>query len=210
MKEYPDKYFDLAIVDPPYGIGDFCMKTSGGSVKGECKSMPVKWNNNIPGQEYFADLRRVSKKQIIWGANYYNSFEQGGALVWYKNIGHKNLSQCEIASLSFKASVDYVEFKKLTGFCSKEEFIHPCQKPLYIYEYCLKNYAKEGDLILDTHVGSASSLIACDKMGFNYVGYELDTDYYNDAVKRIAESRLQTDLFKSEPEEQTEQENIFE
>jgi len=196
MKEYPDNHFDLAIVDPPYGIGDFYMKTSGGIVKGKCNSMPVEWNDNIPGLDYFSELKRVSKKRIIWGANYYNTFDPGGALVWYKNIGHKSLSQCEIASLSFKRSVDYYEFKKLGGFCSKEIYIHPCQKPVEIYIYCLNNYAKPGNLILDTHVGSASSLIACEKMDFNYVGYELDTDYYNAAQQRLKEFRMQTDLFK--------------
>jgi len=134
LEKFDDNHFNLAIVDPPYGIGDFSMKTSGGSVKGKCGSMLVVWNDNIPNLEYFSELKRVSKKRIIWGANYYNTFDPGGALVWYKNIGHKNLSQCEIASLSFKRSVDYYEFKKLTGFCSKEIYIHPCQKPVELMQ----------------------------------------------------------------------------
>jgi len=143
MKQFPDKFFDLAIVDPPYGVGDFNMKTGAGIYKPgtKCNTLPVEWNNDIPQKEYFNELIRVSEKRIIWGANYYNCFDPGGALIWYKNIGHKKLSQCEIASISWQKRVDYFEFKKLTGFLAPEKYIHPCQKPLALYRWILQQYA---------------------------------------------------------------------
>jgi len=198
MKEYPDNHFNLAIVDPPYGIGDVFIPVSTGikPCKIERTHKVMEWDNEKPTAEYFAELRRVSKKQIIWGANYFNCFNDGGALVWYKNNGAPSLSQCEISSLSFKKSVDYVFIQVLGGFVQKNKPIHPTQKPIALYIWLLNNYAKQGDLILDTHVGSASSLIACEKMGFDYVGYEIDIDYYNDAQQRLKEFRMQTDLFR--------------
>jgi len=144
------------------------------------------WNDTIPKFDYFKELKRVSKRSIIWGANYYNVFNKGGALVWYKNPGFiSQLSQCEIAALSWKKQIDYVHIKKLTGFLAPIKYIHPCEKPIALYKWLLKNYAKEGNIILDTHVGSASSLIACIDLEYKYIGFELDKDYYNDAVKRI-------------------------
>jgi len=200
MKEFPDKYFDLAIVDPPFGIGDFQMKTHAGKYKPKTKVdvMPVNWNDGIPNKNYFNELVRVSKNQIVWGANYYNCFSKsGGAIVWYKNVGHSSLSDCEIASASFQKKVDYVYIQKLTGFVSTEDRIHPCQKPIKLYRWLLQNYAKQGDKILDTHVGSASSLIAFEKEGFDYVGFELDEDYFRDATKRLKQARITTiDMFK--------------
>ena len=192
MKEIHDNYFDLAIVDPPYGIGDFLMHYGAGVYK---PHSPIErryagahtdWNNEIPASKYFDELRRVSKDQVIWGANYYNCFSaNGGALVWWKNTGHTSLSQCEIASVSKQKKVDYFAFKPLNGFLRKEERIHPCQKPIEVYKYCLQNYAKEGDKILDTHVGSGSSIIACIDMGFDYMGFEIDADYYAAMQNRI-------------------------
>ena len=107
-------------------------------------------------------------------------------MIWYKKPGLiSQQSQCEIASLSWKKQVDYIYLRKPNGFLAPIEYIHPCEKPIPLYKRLLHDYAKEGDLILDTHVGSASSLIACEDMGFKYVGYELDKDYYNDAMKRL-------------------------
>ena len=195
MAEYPDKHFELAIVDPPYGIGDFCMYSSGGEVKGPCKKQQVTWNNSIPDEKYFNELRRVSKKQIIWGSNYYNCFSQlGGAVIWYKNVGHSNLSDCEIASVSWQKKVDYVYIQKLTGFVADEVRIHPCQKPTKLYRWLLENYAKPGDKILDTHLGSGSIAIACHYMGFDLTACELDKDYYEAAMKRIEQETAQLSL----------------
>ena len=193
MKQIPDKYFELAIVDPPYGIGNFVQIT--GNVRGE----KVTWNDQIPSQEYFNELKRVSKEQIIWGANYYNCFnDKGGAIVWYKQVPpESNLSECEIASYSRLKRVGYIHLKwQNINRC--EETIHPCQKPVALYEWLLNNYAKQGDKILDTHVGSASSLIACYNLGFDYMGFELDEDYYNAATRRLEARKNQLDIFHLE------------
>jgi site-specific DNA-methyltransferase (adenine-specific) len=186
MKQFPDKYFELAIVDPPYGIGNF-VQTSG-NVRGTA----VTWNDNIPPKEYFDELKRVSKERIIWGANYYNCFEEkGGAIVWYKHQPPQtNLSECEIASYSRVKRVGYVDMF-WTNIHRQEETIHPCQKPVALYKWLLMNYAKQGDKILDTHVGSASSLLACYDMGFDYIGFEIDKDYYEMAQKRIEDNKAQ-------------------
>lgn len=198
MARYPDNYFDLAIVDPPYGIGDTFIGFSSGEKKGKLKRVhkEIKWDDNIPSKEYFAELKRVSKKQIIWGANYFNSFNKdGGALVWYKNRGGNTLSQCEIASVSGQKKVDYVAIQILTGFVSNEERIHPTQKPVALYKWLLDKYAKEGNKILDTHLGSMSIAIACHDYGFELVGCELDPDYYNAGIKRIINHTNQQKLF---------------
>ena len=197
MARYPDKYFDLAIVDPPYGIGDVFIPVSTGSkpCKIERTHKVMDWDNEIPTAEYFEQLKRVSKKQIIWGANYFNCFETGGALIWYKNNGAPTLSQCEIASLSFKKSVDYVFIQQLGGFVQKNKPIHPTQKPVALYKWLLSNYAKQGDKILDTHLGSGSSRIAAYEMGFDFTAFELDTEYFEAQEKRykahIAQLKLE-------------------
>ena len=188
MAQMPDKSFDLAIVDPPYGIGDTFIGFSSGAKKGKLERVhkEMKWDDNIPSEEYFAELKRVSKKQIIWGANYFNSFNnEGGALVWHKNRGGNTLSQCEIASVSGQKKVDYAAIQILTGFVADEERIHPTQKPVKLYIWVLKNYAKPGDRILDTHLGSQSSRIAAHNGGFDFTGFELDEDYFRDGNKRF-------------------------
>jgi len=197
MARYPDKYFDLAIVDPPYGIGDVFIPVSTGAkpCKIERTHKIMEWDNKIPTKEYFEELKRVSKKQIIWGGNYFNCFENGGALVWYKNNGAPTLSQCEIASLSFKKSVDYVFIQQLGGFVQKNKPIHPTQKPVALYKWLLDKYAKQGDKILDTHLGSGSIAIACHDYGFDLTACELDKDYFDAAMKRISQHQAQTKLF---------------
>lgn len=177
MKRYPDKYFDLAIVDPPYGIGNFSQS--------DAVHRDVKWNDSIPSTEYFQELKRVSRRRIIWGANYYNCFEGGnGAIVWYKNVGHPDMSHCEIASVSWQVRVGFI-WINWSGGIKSQRSIHPCEKPVDLYKWTLSNYDKPGDLILDTHVGSASSLIACHDMGFDAVGFELDADYYRASKQRL-------------------------
>jgi len=149
MKEMSDNQFDLAIVDPPYGIGNFVQQT------GNKRGKKVNWNDKIPNTEYFTELERVSKEQIIWGANYYNCFNnKGGAIIWNKGVKREtNFSVCEIASYSRLKRVDYIEIK-WQNLNRDEKTIHPCQKPVKLYEWLLMNYAKEGDKILDTHLGS--------------------------------------------------------
>lgn len=193
MRKMPEGFFNLAIVDPPYGIGDFNMQTSIGNKRGTRKILKVDWNDTTPSPEYFKELRRVSKKQIVWGANYYNCFGPGGGLVWWKNIGHPNMSQCEIASCSFQKKVDYVHIPWASGFY-REKFgptIHPCQKPVDLYAWCLNMYAKQGDSILDTHLGSGSIAIACYDMGFHLTAFEINKDYYEAAVKRLENHKRQ-------------------
>jgi len=205
MKNYSDNHFDLAIVDPPYGIGNFNPTTILKNKKRiKVKSLPVTWNNETPGEEYFTELKRISKKQIIFGANYYNCFEKGGALIWYKGKKQDIFSKCEIVSLSFQQKVDYIEIQWQSGWSrnSREKNyngIHPTQKPIKLYQWLLQNYATKGDLILDTHVGSASSLIACEMEGFDCVGFELDKDYYQAAQERLSNFRNQLNMFRDYP-----------
>jgi len=194
MRDMPDKAFDLAICDPPYGIGNFIRPDSRG--KKVRRSYPlVTWNNQTPLDDYFNELRRVSKNQIIWGANYYNCFDdKGGTIVWDKGNNHPDMSRCEIASNSIKRTVDYFRLFH-AGFTDKNR-IHPCQKPILLYSWLLKSYAKAGDTILDTHLGSGSSRIAAYQMGFDFTGYELDKDYYEAQGKRFQLAIQQQSLFQ--------------
>jgi site-specific DNA-methyltransferase (adenine-specific) len=201
MRQMPDKYFELAIVDPPYGIGKFtCDAHTDGRTGRRIKNSKqytddYTWNAETPSKEYFNELRRVSRDRIIWGANYYNCFENGnGALVWYKGPMTKTISHCEIASLSMQTKVSYVHIDWQSGFfreMKEGQQIHPCQKPADLYRWVLRNYAKPGDKILDTHMGSGSSIIACYDMGFQYMAFEIDKDYYDAATKRINEHKAQ-------------------
>ena len=200
MKTLPDNYFDLAIVDPPYGIGVDGQKQSinNKNPKANRKAHDFKgWDNEIPPPEYFAELERISTDRIIWGANYYNSFNKnGGAIVWWKRVPpESNLSECEIASYSRLKRVAFVDliWQNITN--KGEATIHPCQKPVKLYEWILTNYAKPGQTIFDSHMGSGSSEIECNNLGFEYVGCELDTDYYEAACKRIAHHASQKRLF---------------
>lgn len=190
MARYEDNYFDLAIVDPPYGIGNWVQQT------GNKRGKEVDWNNSIPNKQYFKELERVSREQIIWGANYYNCFNnKGGAIIWDKGVKREtNFSVCEIASYSRLKRVDYVKIK-WQNLNRTEITIHPCQKPIALYEWLLMNYAKEGDKILDTHLGSGSIAIACHNLGFNITACELDKEYYEAAIKRIEQHKQQIRMF---------------
>jgi len=196
MARYPDKYFDLAIVDPPYGIGE-----DGDKIK-EYNSKPCdawkgrkpkeynkkNWDNATPNKEYFLELQRVSVNQIIWGGNYFSDMlnPTGSWVVWDKQVVMPTFSDGEMAWCSMKNSLKIARFL-WAGYrkCEETERFHPTQKPVALYKWLLKNYAKPGDLILDTHVGSASSLIACYDMGFDAVGFELDADYYKASKQRL-------------------------
>jgi len=187
MARYKDNHFDLAIVDPPYGIGNFSQS--------DARHKTVNWNDSIPKLEYFKELIRVSKKRIIWGANYYNCFELGnGAICWWKNVGHPNMSHCEIASVSGQKKVDYYH-QNWSGGVRRLKTIHPCEKPIKLYEWLLMNYASEDDKILDTHLGSGSIAIACHNLKFDLTACELDSDYYNAAMKRIIQHKQQIRIF---------------
>ena len=181
MKLFPDKYFDLAIVDPPYGIN---INHNMGRRKGDKASeyKKVRWDNEIPTEKYFSELERVSKHRIIWGANYYRMPPSKCFVVWRKPQISEGMSfsMLEYAWASFDSTA-----KEWIGMSNEMNRIHPTQKPVALYKWLLKNYAKEGDLILDTHVGSASSLIACHDMGFDAVGFELDPDYYKASKQRL-------------------------
>lgn len=192
MARYPDKYFDLAIVDPPYGVGNFTQSDR------KTKYGDYGWNSNIPTPKYFQELIRVSKRRIIWGANYYNCFgEDGGAVIWNKHNPHPSMSRCEIASLSFQKKVDYISIPHY-GFVGSHDSFHPCGKPVNLYKHLIKNYAKTGDKVLDTHLGSGSSRIAAYKLGFDFYGWEIDEFYFTEQEKRFKQEIAQP-LFEITP-----------
>ena len=191
MKEMSNNQFDLAIVDPPYGI----------NVKTRVFDDGKNWDNNIPSKEYFDELFRVSKNQIIWGANYFLDYLKATPcyLVWDKKMTEKHLmSMSELAWTSFQTK--NLIFKQPPvgdrGFYNIDgKRIHPTQKSIKLYEWLLINYAKEGDTILDTHLGSGSIAIACHNLGYDLIGYEIDKDYYNSAIKRIEQHKSQIRMF---------------
>jgi site-specific DNA-methyltransferase (adenine-specific) len=201
MKRYPDNYFDLAIVDPPYGINMDGGKIGGDNL-GKAKKYSVKnWDEKPPNNMYFQELMRVSNNQIIWGANHFISeipFNSSCWIVWDK-LNSGGFADCELAWTSFQTAVRKFEFRwngMIQGdMRNKEIRIHPTQKPVALYKWLLKNYAKQGDKILDTHGGSMSSAIACYDMGFDLVITELDKDYYEQALKRFNNHTAQCTLF---------------
>jgi site-specific DNA-methyltransferase (adenine-specific) len=191
MARYPDKYFDLAIVDPPYGIG-------GGS---NTKKMNVEWDNKIPSKKYFKELIRVSKNQIIWGGNYMSAnipFNSKHTIIWDKQNGDSFMSDGEIAFTSFnKQTTVFYRLFWMSNMMKAEEkpLIHPTQKPVALYKWLLNKYAKQGDKILDTHLGSGSIAIACHDYGFDLTACELDKEYFDKAMERINNHKAQTKLF---------------
>ena len=204
MKEIPDNYFELAIVDPPYGIGENGdrNKTRGNWAKPKDYKSFAGGDIESPSVEYFNELRRVSKNQIIWGANHFISkipFDSPSWVVWNKENGNNDFADCELAYTSFNTAVRKFSFRwsgMLQGdMKNKENRIHPTQKPVALYKWLLNNYAKEGDKILDTHLGSGSSIIACHDLGFEYMAFELDKDYYEKAVERIEKHKSQISIF---------------
>jgi site-specific DNA-methyltransferase (adenine-specific) len=195
MARYPDKYFDLAIVDPPYGIGYDGANSSSGSHGGRKAHEWKGWDTSIPSEEYFKELFRVSKNQIIWGANYFTKYlpSSMGWIVWRKDRGNFSSSDAELAFSSFQRALR--EYTKNPLVLVREGgTIHPTQKPICLYKWILSKYAKEGDKILDTHLGSGSIAIACHDMGFDLTACELDTDYYNAAIKRLTDHQKQLKL----------------
>jgi len=192
MARYPDKYFDLAIVDPPYGLGN--RTTKGGATKNsQVRFKEHEWDDEIPNNEYFIELFRVSKKQIVWGGNYFPYLWKNacrGLITWDKMVYIPTMSQVEFAWYSDDKLPQLVKINN-----NDINRFHPTQKPVKLYEWLLMNYAKEGDKILDTHLGSGSIAIACHNLGFQLTACELDKDYYEAAMKRLEQHKQQLTIF---------------
>ena len=197
MGRYEDNHFDLAIVDPPYGIG--ASKGIGKYSQQKYGKDDKTWDNQTPTNEYFKELFRVSKHQIVCGANYFveHLYSTKSFICWVKNNPAPTFAQAEYlwTSTDINAKV-YDSGKQIIHQIQKDGgSIHPTQKPVSLYKWLLKNYANEGDKILDTHLGSGSIAIACHDLGFDLTACELDTDYFNAAMKRIEDHKKQLTLF---------------
>lgn len=211
MREFPDKYFDLAVVDPPYGIGFGAFNRTNTDASGNRykanKYKQDNWDNGIPSNSYFIELERVSKNQIVWGGNYFPYLWQNGCkgfIFWNKGNPVPNFSDGELAWTSFNKVARQLDFRYYGGLEGKSTSpikIHPTQKPVFLYQWVLTNYAKNGDKILDTHLGSGSSRIAAYKMGFDFWGYELDVDYFQAQEKRFM-TAIDEPLFNKQTPEQ--------
>jgi len=191
MSRYPDKYFDLAIVDPPYGINAGKMTMGSGKHnfnKGK------DWDSSIPNDDYFNELFRVSKHQIIWGGNYFPLPLNNNWLIWDKLNPNLSFSEAELAWCSINKNIRI--FKRYSAMEDEDgKKQHPTQKPVKLYKWILDKYAKEGDKILDTHLGSGSIAIACHDYGFDLTACELDKEYFDKAMQRINNHKLQQKLF---------------
>jgi site-specific DNA-methyltransferase (adenine-specific) len=214
LPSYPDNYFDLAIVDPPFGIGeDGGRSASRGKLAKAGNYISKDWDSKPPSKAYFRELMRVSKNQIIWGANHFISripFDSSCWIVWDKMNDGTDFADYELAWTSFDTAVRQLRFMWRGMMQGKsvasggnfrgdnknnEQRIHPTQKPEALYRWLLSNYARHGMRLLDTHVGSASSLVVFEEMGFDYVAFEKDKDYYADSTARLDEFRRQGSLF---------------
>ena len=195
LRQTPDKYYSLGIIDPPYGIGVDGQKKSTSKHGGRREKEFKNWDNQTPKKEYWEQLFRVSKNQIIWGANYFTEYlpPSMGWIFWDKGQRICN-SDGELAFSSFQRALRVYEVNRV-HITQNGDTEHPTQKPVKLYRWLLKNYAKEGDKILDTHGGSMSSAIACHQMGFDLTLCELDKDYYEAGVKRFREQTMQQSLF---------------
>ena len=201
MAKMPDRAYDLAIVDPPYGgtvkQGGYTVNKMGGKDYQHAYNLAL-WKQPPPTIDYFRELRRVSENQIIWGANHCASklpFDSPCWIVWYKEREAQHWADCELAWASFDSAVKIFKWAwdgfRQGDMKNKEKRIHPTQKPVRLYEWLLNNYAKPGDRILDTHLGSGSSAIACDIMGYDFTGYEIDKEYYEAAKARLKQHQRQ-------------------
>jgi site-specific DNA-methyltransferase (adenine-specific) len=203
MARYPDNYFDLAIVDPPYGIGEDGAKNhSRGKASKAKKYTPKSWDTFSPLSGYFKDLQRVSKNQIIFGANHFiEKIPNANSSCWivWNKLNTGDFADCELAYTSFNSAVRKFDFMwngMLQGdMKNKETRIHPTQKPVALYKWLLDKYAKPTDKILDTHLGSGSIAIACHDYGFELTACELDKEYYDKAIERIQNHVSQQKLF---------------
>ena len=208
MKDYPNNHFDLAVVDPPYGIGinkmNYTQSTKGGVAKRRDYSSVKDWDSAIPTKEYFDELQRISKNQIVWGGNYFTELlaPTKGWILWDKKTEDKysnDFADGELAWTSFNKPLKvyrYLWSGMLQGnMKDKQQRIHPTEKPIQLYEWILDKYAKPNDLILDTHLGSGSIAIACHNYKFDLTACELDKEYYNKAMERINNHVSQLKMF---------------
>ena len=213
MREMPDNAFDLAIVDPPYGIGASSMNMGIGKSKKASKIKNRKWSkrrwdDKRPTNEYFEQLFRVSKNQMIWGGNYFDIPACKFYIIWDKQVPDGlTFADCEMCWTSFDFAPRIFRY---SAYIDKQTKFHPTQKPIDLYKWLLSNYAKHGDLILDTHLGSGSSRIAAYDMGFDFVGYELDTEYFDAMNKRFAAHISRPAMFAPDEMYQIEQKKLFE
>ena len=191
MAQMPDNAFELAICDPPYGIKQHKEK-----MFRKTKSNKH-WDNDIPTKKYFEELKRVSRYYIIWGGNYFIDYLQNSRcwLVWNKKNGGNHMADCELAYTNFNSSVRMFTRSHIEDHNQGIQSIHPTQKPIALYTWILNKYAKKGWRILDTHLGSGSSAIAAYNAGYEFVGYEIDKDYYNAAKKRLENHKRQIRMF---------------
>ena len=205
MARYPDKYFDLAIVDPPYGINiqkmNYTQNTKGGIAKRNDYSSVGNWDSETPTKEYFNELFRVSKNQIIWGGNYFELPLTKSWIIWDKKTEEKysnDFADCEMAWNSFDKPAKIVRYlwsgMLQPNMKDKQQRIHPTEKPYQLYKWLLDKYAKQGDKILDTHLGSGSIAIACHDYGFDLTACELDREYFEAAMKRLKDHQKQLKL----------------
>ena len=201
MRELPDNAFDLAICDPPYGLGIDGQKACVCKNPKHNRKFHARkgWDDSTPTAEYFRELERVSRNQIIGGANYFvEHLTKGtkGWIVWFKGQTGLTMSDCELAYSSFNCPTRLITINR--GVLAKQNTIHPTEKPVQLYSWLLQNYAKRGDKILDTHLGSGAICLAADSMGFEMTGIELDPEYYNAAKQRILYQQAQPRLFDAE------------
>lgn len=204
MKGFKDKQFDLAIIDPPYGIEEDGSKNHSRSKIATSKNYKAYSGNDKepPSADYFKELFRISKNQIVWGANHYISrlpFDSSCWIVWDKDNGATDFADCELAYTSFNTAVRKFKWRwqgmLQQNMKNKQERIHPNEKPIQLYKWLLQNYAKQGDKILDTHFGSLSIGIACHDLGFELTAIELDKDYYEAGKKRLMNHQRQLTIF---------------
>lgn len=187
MAQMPDNCFDLAVVDPPYGIERLKRKSGRLEKYGDTTIA----NNNMPTEEYFKELFRVSQNQIIWGGNYFNLPPCRCFIVWYKHQPIDNYSDCEFAWTSYQTCAKCFDYPYFGNIGADKKRIHPTQKPVALYAWLYQQYAKLGDKILDTHLGSGSSRIAAYKLGLDFVGFELDKHYFDLQEQRFVEEQRQ-------------------
>lgn len=201
MRECEDKQFDLAIVDPPYGIGADLNQASLANKKGFTKGAgtykeyhKTNWDSSVPAEEYFNELKRISRNYIVWGGNYFTALNDFGVIVWYKG-GSGSFKEGELAKTNIN-TFKIFQYSRADAYINDcDDKIHPTQKPVKLYKWLLQNYAKEGDKIFDSHLGSGSIACACHDMHFDLVGCELDKEYFEKASKRLKEHQQQLSLF---------------
>ena len=197
LKRYADNHFDLAIVDPPYELNGWHDKGNNRNRQSAKEGSKRKLWDKMPDEEYFIELKRVSKNQIVWGGNYFLDYlgKCVAPIIWDKVNGTTHFADGEMAWTSFEVGTLRIYKKHLGSTEANRERMHPTQKPICLYDWQLKKFAKEGDLILDTHLGSGSSRIAAYKGGFNFVGFEIDQEYYEKQEKRFNQFKSQLVMF---------------